>query len=768
MKKLWLFILLSFFIINTSFAAIEDDSIIEELDLNKVEEIAVDFKLKSFESCDALEDVMWKYVKAYWKNNKSRYNYPVMYRNIDSPMIMEDSAVEWVSVKSANVNSVSSESKSDFSKTNTQVLWVDESDIVKTDWDYIYYYNDSWNYEDNKYVYIVNQKTLKVVKKIKVPKFFYGTQLYVSENRLVILASWYSNRTKSKYNNYWVDRENKTYTIVYDTEDKNNPELKKLYINDWTLSKSRKIWKYIYVISNNYFNIPYYSFKNEEDIVINSKNLIPNKIDLSKTSDKSKQNFKVNKKTYPFNISWWKVANCNDIEYVLPDLKTLDKVDFNPSYNIVSIIDIENTENSVKTKVIAWNSSEIYMSLQNLYITDNIYSYNNYKCPENARCIMPYYYWGSNNTLIHKLWIKNDTLNYENSNIVPWSPLTQYSMDENDEKFRIITNVSTWWKDRKQHTNLYILDENLEKYSSLEWLWDWERFQSSRFIWDKLFLVTFKQVDPLFAIDLSNPKEPTVLWELKIPWYSTYLHPYDDNHLIWLWYDTYENKWGWTRNWGVKLDLYEINYDKKCWDDNLSDDEIKKCEFWDYKWIIVKQKFTKSIWDSWSYSEALRNPRMFMWNNSKNTLLLPASIYINESKESYNHIDFFNWLISLDIDKNSWISENHRVTHIDKTWLKEKRDNECKKYLEKNDENNECKKLIDGSTYCPSRNNYVPSYCYEDSTLWSYIASKSWEYKDSLIKRALWIWNTSYAISNEKITSHDFNSWEKELEVDMK
>jgi uncharacterized secreted protein with C-terminal beta-propeller domain len=70
----------------------------------------------------------------------------------------------------------------------------------------------------------------------------------------------------------------------------------------------------------------------------------------------------------------------------------LKKFDFNPSYNIISIINVEDSSEEVKTKVIAGSNSEIYMSLKNLYLTDSIYQSQNYKCPADAMCIMPYYY----------------------------------------------------------------------------------------------------------------------------------------------------------------------------------------------------------------------------------------------------------------------------------------------------------------------------------------------------------------------------------------
>lgn len=119
-------------------------------------------------------------------------------------------------------------------------------------------------------------------------------------------------------------------------------------------------------------------------------------------------------------------------------------------------------------------------------------------------------------------------MSYQDTALIPGSPLTQYSMDEYQGNFRIIT--SQW--SPKRSTSLFVLDAGLKKLSSLENLAPDETFQSSRFIGDKLFLVTFEQIDPLFAIDLKDVKAPKVLGELKIPGFSTYLHPYDANHLI--------------------------------------------------------------------------------------------------------------------------------------------------------------------------------------------------------------------------------------------
>lgn len=754
--------------------SIEDNQIIDELVWKEKKQLDFDFNLKKFNSCEDMEKVMWDYIKTYWENNKNNYRYGnfwpmddmvlewnMEFDSVDSPSVSEDSQ------DSSNQNKVesnlgNSQSSDDFSETNIQVKWVDESDIIKTDWKYIYYYN-----QNDKYVYIADVDTKKVIKKIALPKTFNNPVLYISKNRLVILSSGYSN--VYYWDSYWVNRNQKTYTIVFDTSNISSPKLLKLYVNDWSVQKSRKIGKYLYVISNNSFNIPYRNFLNKEDINIEADKMIPRSFDITKTSDEKEQNLKVRWKSYPYNIKAWKVAKCNEVEYVLPDPETLKKFSFEPSYNIISIIDIEDTDSEVKTKIIAWSNSEIYMSLKNLYMTNYMYQPNNYSCPINARCIMPFYYGWTPNTLVHKLSLDWKKVDYKTSNIIPWSPLTQYSMDEKDDYFRIITSTNNWnWTD-ESHTDLYVLGKDLKLAWSLENMWKWENFQSSRFMWDKLFLVTFKQIDPLFAIDLSDNTKPKILWELKIPWYSTYLHPYDDNHLIWLGYDTKENQWGWTVNGWLKVDLYEINYDKKCWDNDLTVEETKKCSSGDYKWIIVRQKYSLTMWDAWSSSEATHNPRMFMWNAKKNMLFLPAQITEKYSDDDYRNKNLDQWLYFLSIDKDAWIQKRFMTTHIDMTWLEEERLKECSKYSWTTSEP-KCVKLIGWWEYCkPANNNrYVPEYCFEDATVAEYFAAKYWNHQNEFIKRWLWIGNNVYWVSNKKISINDMDTYESIWEINFK
>ena len=762
MKKILLILILSFSITGVSFAAdVDDDSIIDELNKQNTQKLDVDFSLKSFDSCDSFEDVMEDYLKMYWENNYGKWG---IYYGRPVPMMMEmDFAEEAVMADDAVAKTTSNGvwwGWEDFSETNTQVAGVDESDIVKTDGKHLYYYN-----ETQKAVYIMNtaksglfsSSELGVLKKINLPKSFYNPQLYVTDGRLVIIASGYSQTDYSK-RGYYINRNSKTYTIVFDTQDPKNPELIKLYSSDGDYNKSRRIGDYVYVLSRNYFNYPYWNITEVDDIEIQAEKFLPKKIDISKTDNKKEQNLTIRETDLPYKVSVGNIVDCSAISYNLPDEETLKNTNFNPGYNIISIINVEDSDDEVQTQVIAGSNSEIYMSTENLYMTEGIWQPEPFYCPEDALCARPFFWGGSQNTLIHKLNFDKQEMSYQDSTLVPWAPLNQYSMDEYKGNFRIIT--SEWSPERS--TGLYILDEDLHKLSSLTNLAPGETFQSSRFIGDKLFLVTFEQVDPLFAIDVSDEMNPEVLGELKIPGFSTYLHPYDENHLIGLGYDTQINQWGGTQTAGLKLDLYKINYDKKCGDSGLTAVQEEKCESGDYKGIIVEQLYTETLGWKGSYSEALHNPRMFIWNENKNTLLLPATLY--EKDDNWRTTDYYNGLFSVNIDKNKGINVLDQTSHIDLSWVEEKRQEECSKYSASDGEP-VCRELLNGELHCEIEDDYryVPEYCYKDATIWQYIWDKSWEFRDMQIKRALYIGDEVYAFSDGKLGSYDWDLKEKDL-----
>jgi uncharacterized secreted protein with C-terminal beta-propeller domain len=145
-------------------------------------------------------------------------------------------------------------------------------------------------------------------------------------------------------------------------------------------------------------------------------------------------------------------------------------------------------------------------------------------------------YYKSNKRDLEKTGIVKidiESLNIIASGNVPGKPLNQFSLDEHNDNLRIAVTVGErffgfrWGIGANTETanDVYVLDKDLNTVGSVKDLGLDERIYSARFIQDKGYLVTFKQIDPFFVLDLSDPKTPKVAGELKIPGYSSYLHP---------------------------------------------------------------------------------------------------------------------------------------------------------------------------------------------------------------------------------------------------
>jgi len=129
-----------------------------------------------------------------------------------------------------------------------------------------------------------------------------------------------------------------------------------------------------------------------------------------------------------------------------------------------------------------------------------------------------------------------------------------------------------------------------------------------------------------------------------------------------------------------------------------------------------------------------------------------------EKDDSWRTLDYYNGLFAIEIDKDQGIEVQNKTTHIDISGVEEKRKQECSKY----DSNWEptCRELLNGELYCEEEKEYtgrVPNYCFKDASVWSYVGDKSWEYNSENIKRALYVWDNVYAISDSQISSHNWS-----------
>lgn len=535
--------------------------------------------------------------------------------------------------------------KLSFSQTNIQKLDVDEWDILKQTKDYIFYFSKNINR-----IYIIkspldwevlNINKAEIVYEIPIPSnLTLNPELFINDNKLVYIAS------KTAYNNH------NTIVWIYDISNLANKDVKlhKIFETKWEYFKSRLVNNKLYLISDysiSPFASKYCNILNNKD---NSSSLgeflsffTGIKIKWFWLNKELFDELKTELESYSYKFNSddlnanWNISELSKFKlfYTNKDLK--ESIE-NLNFNVVSTIDIENKEISDSQTLFFGNlkNGEIHMTLDNLYLVNSYYKPEKWKCDYIDIC---YKEFASNNfTSVSKISYSWSDLKYESTGIVPWKPLNQYSMDEDEWYFRIFT--SAWFGERD--ASLYVFDKKLKIIGQIENIKPWEEFKSARFIGDKAFLVTFRQIDPLFVIDLHIPSEPKIIWELEIPWYSTYLHPYgkvwNKDYLIWLW----------KQNNNVKVDLYEINYDIK--------------NIWGNVQLTQKQSYTYD----WSRSEtpAETNPRTFVWDDTLKTLYLPIEINYNRCYWYECNETSFYWLKSLKIDIEKWISE------VDSYWVK--------------------------------------------------------------------------------------------------
>ena len=211
-------------------------------------------------------------------------------------------------------------------------------------------------------------------------------------------------------------------------------------------------------------------------------------------------------------------------------------------------------------------------------------------------------------TIIHKIAINNGAITYIARGDVPGILESQFSMDEYKNNLRVATTSNVYsTRGSYEYNNVFVLDSGMKTIGSLTHIAEQEKIYSTRFIGDRLYMVTFKRIDPFFVIDLATPTAPKILGKLKIPGYSDYLHPYDATHIIGVGKETGTNDWGGVSTKGIKLALFDVS-------DVEHPTQIDKVE----------------IGDAGSDSAALSDHKAFLFDKSKNLLVIPARVVKND------------------------------------------------------------------------------------------------------------------------------------------
>jgi len=475
----------------------------------------------------------------------------------------------------------------DHSTTNIQVAGVDEADIVKTDGEYLYVLS-------GHEIFIMKAcppNEAELLSKIALNET-YGAQIYVNENKLAVLGNRYPFlpyaylETQEKL---WIGPYVYTEEIfvkVYDITDRANPLLTRTVILNGTLSGSRMIGNYVYAVVNQPATQPN---DNQTDVKV----VLPT-----------------------ISGDYVKEVQPTEIRYVdAPDV-------FYYFTTIVAVNVINDAQNPTYEPFLTGQTSNMYVSLNNMYLV--VPNTNVWILRENGG-------EPKEETLIYRVKLDQEKIVAEAEGAVSGYVLNQFSMDEYNGFFRIAT---TEWTSEGSINNLFILNMSLSVVGELPNLAPGERIYSARFMGDRCYLVTFMQIDPFFVIDVSKPTEPKVLGYLKIPGFSGYLHPYDEDHIIGIG----------KQDSNLKLSLFDVT--------NVTAPTEEA------KYVVQAD---------WSDSAVLWDHKAFLFDKAKQLLALPVSINWFEIRDEYYTKGFWQGAYIFDISLDLGFTLEGNVTHQNAT-----------------------------------------------------------------------------------------------------
>lgn len=551
----------------------------------------------------------------------------------------------------------------DYSKTNNQVSGVDEADIIKTDGEYIY----SLVRQELKIIKANPAEQAEVVSVINFKSRPQG--LFIGENSLVVFGADDEVRTADIYK---VLRRRDSYTFfqVFDLTDKGNPKLVRDLKFEGSYTDARLVGDYAYLFTTSeaayfenepvipnvlesgqilgsdcsngsrcyapdvyYFDIPYESYNFTNVTAINIKDHVENLSGQSYLMSQGQNLYVSEKNIY---ITYTQYLNEYDFEQTVrrdlvfsrldaSDQGKIGEIDSAPSYilnkeekKMKAGMIIDRYINSLGEEDRKLLNTEIETALKN-------------KLLESAKDM--------EKTVIHKIGIKGNSVEYRGLGTVSGRVLNQFSMDEHDTYFRIATTRSELWSrfsenNKKSYNNVYILNNELKLIGGLENLALDEVIYAARFMGDRLYLVTFKQTDPLYVISLADPLKPSVLGSIKIPGYSTYLHPVDaeGSKLIGFGRNVEVDSDGNTKVTSLKLSLFDFS-------------DLK----------APKELDSFLIGDSTSDSIALYDHRAFLYSADKNLLVIPA-VFRNNNEITFGGSLVFRM-------ENNKLSLSGRIDH---------------------------------------------------------------------------------------------------------
>lgn len=229
-------------------------------------------------------------------------------------------------------------------------------------------------------------------------------------------------------------------------------------------------------------------------------------------------------------------------EFSVNDIQFINQPD---TLNVLTITKFDVSDLSTSFKHLLLDAHTLYMNHDTILLASTTWEYTTRSA------------WGSSKTHIHALSYRN-SLTLNASVTLNGSLLNQFAMDEYNGVVRV---ALTQWGE-KTTNSIVTLNASLKVLDSITGLAPTESIYSVRFVQDRAYVVTFEQIDPFFVIDLSNPSNIKVLGELKIPGYSTYLHPLSSTLILGFGRDVIVQPDGRITNGAMKLSLFDVSQEQ--------------------------------------------------------------------------------------------------------------------------------------------------------------------------------------------------------------
>lgn len=457
---------------------------------------------------------LYDYVKAYQESMKQAYGY-VEHESYDEDIAVEQKAessdrstaaaefMDDVNMTAdaggeaiAEMGAADSASSREYSETNVRQEGVDEADIVKTDGRYLYVLEDN-----SKEIAVIDTKGQNMKKAASISVEDRGENCRIYEFYVIpdqkklalICGSTESQFLMESYPGYMGSGAQETTTVVtYNIQDPSHPSEEGEVNQSGNYNSSRMADGYLYLFSEWGISIMDHMEPRDYIPMVNGESM-----------------------------------KAEDI--CLPPGREAYR------YEIVTSVDLEKPKEAKDSIALFSKGGQIYVSNENIYYYEEEWKYSDTV----SDCV----------TTVRRVSYKDGELKAKVQGEFKGYLNDSFSIDEYKGNLRVVTTEG-------ETNSVYVLNENLKKIGSIEGLAEDERVYSARFMGEVGYFVTFRETDPLFSVDLSDPKHPKIVGELKIPGFSDYLHFYGENRLLGIGMNVEE---GTQSTDGVKLSMFDIS-----------------------------------------------------------------------------------------------------------------------------------------------------------------------------------------------------------------